>query len=59
MASIYFWGSLADEKSKNVDINKYFEIVDYLENIQALENKSKSYSPRLFIKDYKSKVDPQ
>ena len=27
-----------------MDINKYFEIVDYLENIQALENKSKSYS---------------
>ena len=42
--STFVRGSLADEKSKNVDINKYFEIVDYLENIQALENKSKSYS---------------
>lgn len=41
--STFVRGSLADEKSKDVDINKYFEIVDYLENIQALENKSKSY----------------
>jgi radical SAM protein with 4Fe4S-binding SPASM domain len=42
--STFVRGSLADEKSKDVDINKYFEIVDYLENIQALENKSNSYA---------------
>ena len=42
--STFVRGSLADEKSKEVNINKYFEIVDYLENIQALENKSKSYA---------------
>ena len=42
--STFVRGSLADEKSKEVNINKYFEIVDYLKNIQALENKSKSYA---------------
>ena len=51
--STFVRGSLADEKSKEVNINKYFEIVDYLENIQALENKSKAMHLKLFIKDFK------
>jgi len=38
-------GSLADENiSKKVDINKYFKVVDYLENIQTIEKKSHNYS---------------
>ena len=38
-------GSLADENvSKKININKYFEVVDYLENIQTIEKKPHNYS---------------
>jgi radical SAM protein with 4Fe4S-binding SPASM domain len=45
--STFVRGSLADEKSKDVDINKYFEMVDYLENIQTIEKKSNNYGLEL------------
>ena len=50
--STFVRGSLADEKSKDVDINKYFEMVDYLENIQTIEKKSNNYGLNCFIKDF-------
>ena len=45
--STFVRGTLADEDSKKVDINKYFEMVDYLENIQTIEKKSNNYGLEL------------
>ena len=45
--STFVRGTLADEDSKKVDINKYFEMVDYLENIQTIEKKSNNYNLEL------------
>ena len=45
--STFVRGTLADEESKKVDINKYFEMVDYLENIQTIEKKSNNYNLEL------------
>lgn len=42
--STFVRGSLADEDSKDVDINKYFQLVDYLENLQTIVRKNHSYN---------------
>ena len=43
--STFVRGTLADsEDSQNVDINEYFKLVDYLENVQTIEKKKHKYS---------------
>lgn len=42
--STFVRGSLADEDSKDVDINKYFQLVDYLENLQTIVRKNHNYN---------------